>query len=174
MADEAGEKPKAQKPKAQKPKKERSKLRRGLAWTFKPMVDVKAWLCINAVKDNTRIVSSLAKAVFTPAKAKQNETFEQAVQRLNLTEDVLQERVKNFSRLALFYVVVAVGFLFYAVYLAIFGSFGSFLLALVVCCLVLTQAFRFHFWIFQIQHRKLGCGIDEWYHSKIMDNKNNE
>lgn len=153
--------------------KQKGRVRRGLAWAFKPMVNVSAWIGVDNIKTSTRNLTNLAKPYFIPAEAKhEDETFVQAMQRLNLTEDILQKKLKDFSRLLITYSSIALACLLYTIYLAFAGSFGNFLLALVVCFLALAQAFRFHFWIFQIKHKKLGCTISEWYHSKIIGKNN--
>jgi intracellular multiplication protein IcmV len=158
--------------KADKSEKQRGKVRRALAWTFKPMVDVKSWVGVETLKENTQQLSSVAKNVFTPKTAKRKETFEGAMRRLRLTEKDLKEQEKNLSLQLFFYLLMATGVLCYALYLLLFGVLTAFLLALVVCGLILAQAFRAHFWMFQIKHRKLGCEISEWYHAKRGGEKN--
>jgi len=32
---------------------------------------------------------------------------------------------------------------------------------------VLTQAFRYHFWLFQLRNRKLGCTLSEWWNARV-------
>lgn len=152
--------------------KKKGRIRRGLAWTFKPMVNVKGWLGVDSIKESTRQLSGLAREAFTTEEAQREETYEEALKRLKLTDKQIQQKLKDFYRLFLTYGSIAFVCLLYAIYLAFAGTFGSFLVGIVVCCIALVQAFRFHFWIFQIKHKKLGCTVSEWYHSKITGDKN--
>jgi intracellular multiplication protein IcmV len=52
---------------------------------------------------------------------------------------------------------------FYDMYLFIVGGYLGGLLGLVLMLIALTLAFRYHFWYFQIKHRKLNCSLKEWY-----------
>ena len=55
---------------------------------------------------------------------------------------------------------------FFSLYLLFSGFLLSCLLAIAVSILSLSQAFRYHFWYFQIKHRKLGCTFEEWREGK--------
>lgn len=39
------------------------------------------------------------------------------------------------------------------------GVFGSF----IFMCVMLSLAFRYHFWLFQLKQQRLGCSIAEWF-----------
>jgi intracellular multiplication protein IcmV len=45
-------------------------------------------------------------------------------------------------------------------------SLAGFFLLLTVTALLFANAFRFHFWAFQISQRKLGCTLAEWRRGK--------
>jgi intracellular multiplication protein IcmV len=162
---------KEQAPTVEKVVKKRGKIRRGLAWTFKPMVDVKGWVGFENIKTSTRSVVGLAKSVFIPRQSERSETFEEAMQRLNLTEKSLKKQIQQYNLFVFCFILMAIGVLCYALYLVFLGSLAAFLLAMVVCCLILAQAFRFHFWVFQMKQRRLGCSLREWYDSKAIGKK---
>lgn len=146
------------------------KVGEGLSWAYKPAVNVKAWMGWDIIKASSRYVWILGKSLFVPQKAEHNETFQEALARLNLTEADLQERHKEFLRLFLVYGAIGIAITAYSFFLFYTLSFAGGILALVVAALAFAMAFRFHFWLFQIKHRKLGCSVREWWHSKIEDN----
>lgn len=148
---------------ANKVKKEPGKTRKALAWAFVPFANVFSWIGLKNIIHQAREIKSSAAAVFVPQKpSTDKETFEQAMIRLNLSEQDIQQKQKDFLRLAIIFASIGVVILCYALYIAWFGAFGSFLLAFVVSLIALAMAFRHHFWWFQVKKRKLGCTIKEW------------
>lgn len=143
------------------------KVGHGLAWAYKPAVNVKAWMGWDIIKVSSRYVYNLGKGLFVPQKAEYAETFEAALTRLNLTAADLQLRQKEFMHLFLVYGAIGLAIVIYSLYLFYMMNFMGGLLAIVVASLAFALAFRFHFWIFQIKHKKLGCSMREWWHSKI-------
>ncbi len=105
--------------------------------------------------------------IVVPKKANTVETFEEAMQRLDLTEEDLIERQKEFTRLCYFFLALAMVVVAYALYAAFTGTMMSSLISFCLALYALTQAFRFHFWLFQIKNRKLGCSIKEWMNSEL-------
>lgn len=145
------------------------KVGHGLAWAYKPAVNVKAWIGWDIIKSTSRYVYHLGQGLFVPQKAAHTETFKEALARLNISETDLQLRQKEFMRLFLIYGAMGVVIILYSFYLFYTMSFMGGLLAVAVASLAFAMAFRFHFWIFQIKHKKLGCSVREWWHSKIDD-----
>jgi intracellular multiplication protein IcmV len=145
------------------------KVGHGLAWAYKPAVNVKAWMGWDIIKVSSRYVYNLGKGLFMPQKAEYAETFEAALTRLNLSAADLQLRQKEFMHLFLVYGAIGLAIVIYSLYLFYMMNFMGGLLAIVVASLAFALAFRFHFWIFQIKHKKLGCSMREWWHSKIED-----
>lgn len=130
----------------------------------------RAWLGYDAVKSQTRLVVDLARDVLTTEKPERKETFEEAMKRLNVTE----ADVKTVSEDYLFYSILFTGFaalVFIASFVMLFyyDTFAGWLIALSIVAILLSQAFRFHFWHFQIKHRKLGCTFEEWKSGKIIE-----
>ncbi len=145
----------------------------GLSWAYKPAVDVKAWMGWDIIKSSSRYVYGLGKEVFVPAEAKHQESFEEAMERLHLSETDIQDRQKEFARLFLIYALMGLAIFIYSIVLFFKMAFMGGILAIVVSALAFGMAFRQHFWLFQIKHRKLGCSLSEWYHSKIDEQSSN-
>lgn len=133
------------------------------------IVDVRVdkWMSLGFMKETFTQLKGVVEDLFIAQKASRTETFEQAMERLELTEDDLKQRKKEFTRLCAFFLVVAFSILVYGIFRAYHGHLIAALISLCICLYTLSQAFKFHFWLFQINHRKLGCTIDEWLHSKV-------
>jgi intracellular multiplication protein IcmV len=124
---------------------------------------VDQWLGVENLKDGAKAITQSAKTLFTVQKATHTETFEEALVRLNITEADLEQRKVEFSRLMLIYLGVTVLLIAYAIYLALAtASIGASIVTVLLSMYSSINAFRFHFWLFQIKKRKLGCTIHEW------------
>jgi intracellular multiplication protein IcmV len=143
----------------------------GVKKVAKPFVDVPRWIGYDQLKGFTGWLAGLIKRTFTIQQAAHTETFEESMVRLKLTEQDLIQRVKEFKRLMIFWLVAFIMVLGYAAYQVGMGAWGSFILSLSIAFLTLSQVFRYSFWVFQIRHRKLGCTLREWWYSKITEEK---
>ena len=131
---------------------------------------VDQWIGVNYLSDVLTTILTLLKRLFVPAKAETEETFEEAIERLQLSDEDLSARKKEFTKLFIFYIFLA-GVLFtYALYLAFAkqhwpGTVITFFLTFYS----LIHSFKYHFWLFQIKNRKLGCSIKEWFNSETKN-----
>lgn len=126
------------------------------------------WLGYNLISSQFRWTKDVIKELFTPARSLREETFEQALIRLNLTEEELQERAKIYLIYALIFLSLGACTFAYSFFLLFYhGTFSGWILAMGVTALFLVQAVRFDFWRFQIKQRRLGCTLHEWWHGKI-------
>lgn len=129
----------------------------------KTFFNPRAWLGYDYLRDQTRYIWSSLKEVSTPRQAEYTETFEEAMQRLKLNEKQIKARAKLYFYYVLFFLILSVSDFLYGFYLLFHhGAFLGLVLAFAVCALLLAQAFKYHFWYFQIKHRKLGCTLKEW------------
>lgn len=133
----------------------------------KPLVNVPAWVGYDRLASSTKNIWDIFKGLFFPSQAEREETFEQAMARLNLTEESLKQRVKEFHALIFMWAVIFLGIVCYAVYLASQGSWVGFIPTITISLIPMVQMFRYHFWIFQIKKRKLGCTFKEWFNSSF-------
>ncbi len=128
---------------------------------------VTKWMGLDQIKRNTTGVYRIGHAVVTPEQADYDETFEQAMQRLGLTEEILQQRRKEFTTLLFIYILAAIAIFAYSLYIVInYKNFMGFIMGLAVTVFALVHAFRYHFWLYQIKHRKLGSSIKDWFLDK--------
>lgn len=121
------------------------------------------------VKNYTQYLSDLAKVYFVPSSSTTQNSFEDARAKLNLTDDDLQEKQRALRRLSMLMLILALLFLAYAIYQFIYGSYLGGIPSCTLCCIALALAFRYHFWAFQIQSRKLGCTFSEWRKRNIRE-----
>lgn len=133
------------------------------------LVDVRVdkWMSWDYIQETSSRYKYLLKDIVIPKKATRKETFEQACERLNLTEDDLTLRKTEFTRLFYFFLLAAIGIIIYSLWMAIKVQIGSSLIGFCLALYALSQAFRYHFWLFQVKNRKLGCTVKEWLNGKI-------
>lgn len=133
------------------------------------IVDVRVdrWMSIGVIKDSFEKTSSLISDMVIPTKAQRKESFHEALIRLGLTEQDLEQRKKEFTRLVIVYTTIGLTIVLYGIYMAINQHFAAGLISICLSLFAFGQAFRFHFWLFQIHHRKLGCTVKEWLNSKV-------
>lgn len=128
------------------------------------------WLGYDMLKAQLRLSKDVLKESFTPPEATRKETFEEAMQRLNLNDEDVEQTAKRFFMFSIIFVVGGAATLGFSLYLLLnVGTFAGFILGIVSAILFGVYAFRYNFWYFQIKHRKLGCTFEEWRNGKIND-----
>lgn len=136
---------------------------------FSTFVNPKAWLGWDTIKQQTLLVIALFRAIFIPSPAANQESFEEAQKRFNLKEVEVEQIGKTYFQYALLFMAAGFLGLILAIYLLISaGTFAGFILAISFSAYLFAQAFRNHFWYFQIKNRKLGCTYEEWWQGKVQ------
>jgi intracellular multiplication protein IcmV len=136
----------------------------------KTFLNPSGWLGVNELKNNTAAMWSIIKGIVTPEKTDRVETFEEAMQRLHLTEQDVENNKNTYYLYALGFLVLGIAaFLSSFYYLFYHQTISGCLLGLAVTAFLFAQAFRYHFWYFQIKHRKLGCTFAEWRQGKPFE-----
>ena len=129
---------------------------------------VDQWLDLPGLKNTTRYFWQNGKELFKIQQAQYSESFEEAVQRLELTPARLNLQKKRYFSLFLLFLIVALALFAYTVFLLIVGNVLGALVSFSLVFYAASLAFRFHFWYFQISQKKLGCEIQEWLNSRII------
>src|SRR5690349_8394785 len=93
------------------------KVVRGIAKAVKPLVNVPAWIGYRQLADSAKAIKKMFISLFVPAKPDAAESFNEAVKRLNLTEDTLQQRRKEFKRLFIIFAIGGLALVGYSIYL---------------------------------------------------------
>lgn len=138
------------------------KIVRGFGKMVKPFVNFPQWMGLGQITTVGKDIKDTTVSLLKQPKAVRQETFEQAIARLRLSEKDLQQRMQYFLRMTMFYCGVAVLLFIYAIYLMFTGELAAFFLSFVLTLMALSFAFRQHFWYFQLKHRKLGCTVKDW------------
>lgn len=134
----------------------------GIKKIIKPLVDVPKWVGYRQLVKTHRSLFSFAKKFFIPEQASTQESFQAALGRLKLNEADLAQRMKEFARLMWIWILLFLISIAYSIHLLLENSLRGFFPCLGVSVIILTQIFRYHFWIFQIKQRRLGCGFRDW------------
>lgn len=123
----------------------------------------KKWVSWDFLTDNTKKNVEVVKDVFTIEKAKRKENFTQAMHRFGLTEKDLAPLRKRYLLFAYFFLTIALGIFFYGIQGLLQQYYGQFFGSLCLTLFVCSLAFRYHFWAFQIESKKLGCTLKQWW-----------
>jgi intracellular multiplication protein IcmV len=129
------------------------------------IVNVRAdkWFNYENHKFNVNYIISATKNLFLTEKTENQETFEQAVARLQLTEQDLLDRKKEFFRLFIISLIISIGLFCYTMFITInYQNLYGFILGMAVTVLGLSKTFKYHFWLTQITKKKLGLTFKDW------------
>jgi len=91
------------------------------------------------------------------------EDFEEAYVRLQWTPELLAKQIKRFLGYFYLFILLAISFFFYAFIIGKHGNVMGTFMSTAVGIYSLSLAFRFHFWRYELQRRKLGCTFKEWF-----------
>jgi hypothetical protein len=128
-----------------------------------------AWLGYTELKDHNRTLWDNLSGLFSvPQPPLVEETFEQAMQRLGLSEEDVAHAAKNYRLYALGFFLIGLAVFLYSFFLLFsHGLFLGWLLALSAAILFWGNAFKYDFWSFQMRSRKLGVTFEEWKRSVL-------
>ena len=128
----------------------------------KTFLDVPRWVGVNEIVTVGKTVKDLGKRLVTPQQAERQETYEQAVKRLNLSQEDIDKRCRYWRMTSYVYLFSALCFLGYSIHLFLLEHYASSLTTLVFIAVLLAFAFREHFWYTQMKRRRLGFTFQEW------------
>jgi len=137
-----------------------------LKGTVRTVANIPGWFGLRFMRKATGGVVKLMRPMYSTPQAKRKETFEQAQARLGLSEQDILMRLKNLRLQSWIYAIAMILSLAYTVYLLFSGYFAC-ILALGVSGLFCFKFVTCRFWLFQIQHRSLGCNLHEWLQGKV-------
>lgn len=150
------------KPNSNQPKK------RGFFRTLSSVFfDFPRWVNAKQYVETNKTLYTRVKDTFRIAQPTREESFEAAMQRLNLTEQDLKDRVSANQRALTILLSFIVALCLYGFYLMFTGAIAGTFVILAVIVLSSVRAFQYSFWNFQIKHKKLGCSLREWRSGKI-------
>lgn len=140
------------------------KVTRAIGKVFKPFVNFPRWMGWRELSANGRNIKNMAVDVFTPKEAEHQESFEEAKQRLGLSDTDVTKKRKSFLQLSIIYTLFGLALFAYAIYLAVWQHFIlATIITLILSVLAFTFAYREHFWYFQMTTKKLGQSYKDWF-----------
>lgn len=132
-----------------------------------------AWLNFNEIKEGNRAIYESVNGLFRTPVAKRTETFAQAVERLKLGEATIERTKEAYFNYAVVFLSLAIVVGLFSIFLLFYHfTISGFLIGIAAAALFAAQAFKYHFWYFQIKHRKLGCTLAEWRQGKPFPQEN--
>jgi intracellular multiplication protein IcmV len=139
-----------------------AKKSKGFKRYVKSMFHVSRWMGTDEIRASYQNVRSIIKIFSKVEQPECEESYEEAIARLALTEDdLLQRRVRCFQ-IACFYGLLTLLLFAYTLYLF---SHGHPLAAFACLPLVMVMSvffFKYHFWFTQIKHKRLGLSAKAW------------
>ncbi len=114
----------------------------------------------DAVKGDAKYIKDLGRELMN-AKSSGGQTAEHVTD-LGLDAEHIAGATKAFKRLLMIFLSIGALVLLYSLYKFVEGSVAGGLVALAVVAICLAQAFKYHFWLYQIRIDRLGCTWREW------------
>ena len=135
--------------------------------TVKMVANVPAWIGYQFLRDNATGMYEFIRPLYNQVKESRQETFEQALIRMNLTEADLQKRASNLIMQSWLFGCLTGAGLIYLVYLLANMHFEAAIVSIFVTGLFAMKMVSARFLLFQIRQRRLGCTLKEWYRGKV-------
>lgn len=129
----------------------------------KTFLNPSGWIDAESIKKNNAAIFTVLKNLFRKDKPLREESFEEAMERMGVTEAEVNNIEVNYRTYSLIFIICGLLVFAYSLYLLFsVHTFSGWLLATSATALFFAQAFRYDFWAFQIKKRKLGCTFAEW------------
>lgn len=148
---------------------------------FISIINIPYWFDWERTKSFSAFLGSIFRRLFMAEKELEEdskdanpaltESFDSARKELNLSDNDLLIRQKALFRLCFLMSTLALGIFIYSGFHLFAGNFRAALISFIVMMISLALAFRYHFWYYQIKHRKLGCSFDEWFKKGLLGEK---
>ncbi len=129
----------------------------------KTFVNPSGWFDIGQFTLLNNLIYSVLRNTFTKPKPEITESFEQAIERLGLTELDVKFGAANYRLYALAFFIIGLMSIFYSFYLLFFHhAYFGWVIGLCMSGLFFAQGFKYDFWSLQMRQRKLGITFKEW------------
>lgn len=146
----------------------KTSMRKGFGSGLNP----KKWIGFDLLAGTTKTVLYSAKTLFGSRNSKvPHETFENAVQRMQLSENDLKKRMRSAKQLITVFILFSITLFLYSIYHFSKTHIADGFICLILTLLTLAYASREHFYLFQMQRKKLGCSYKEWLLALLPNKK---
>ena len=114
------------------------------------------WVNTTYHKHIFKYFTGYVKTIFITKQPLNKETFEQAIERLQLSEEDLIARKKEFFKLFVIFLLTSIALFSYTMFITVaYKNLYSFILGISVTILGLVKTFNYHFWLTQINKKKI-------------------
>ena len=121
----------------------------------------KSALLVDKVGAGAEYLKNKAGSLFEFRKSKRGVKFEE-LSDFGVTPSQIRVCKKQFFKLACFYLAFAIFLFLYVGVMLAKRQYGVALMVSSLMAICLAQAFKYHFWYFQIREQRLGCSLGEW------------
>jgi len=129
------------------------------------------WLDVESIRATTLTIYNVLRSMWVVPEAGGAESFEDALKRLDLSEEEVAKRITSYRYYALIFVLAGFLSFFYGFYLIFrFHTFAGWLITTGMAALFFAQAFQYDFWAFQMSRRQLGLSFSQ-YKSYLLNEK---
>lgn len=135
------------------------------AFTSVVNVRVDHWIGLENIKGTTGFLFRSIMPCFRPEETDAKDSFNEAIKKLNLSEDDINLRKQEFQNLFILHLFISALVFCYSMYLFATNNWGGGLMTLCIFCYPLAITFKFHFWLYQMKTRKLGHSLRDWWDS---------
>ncbi len=134
----------------------------GFRYFTRRFLNIPRWMGSESLRSTAGYIRRLSRGLTESKQQSVKETFEEAVERLKLSEEDIQSRLKDYQRLAKIYFCLLVIAFVYFLYLVFHGYWVATIMMMTFMLLMFSFYFRESFWAVQIQQRRLGLTFKEW------------
>ncbi|MBP9721545.1 MAG: type IVB secretion system protein IcmV [Gammaproteobacteria bacterium] len=134
------------------------------------LYNVKKWVGYDSIKEGANVLIKSYRTITSPEAMRTKyptEKFQNAVERLNLSETDVAEIESGYFRNFFVFFFIGVIIAAYSIYRFYLGHWLSGWISLMMTIVLFTFSLASHFWYFQVKNRKLGCTMKEWSRNKI-------
>jgi len=140
-------------------------------WMGRTFLNIFQWSNYTNIAHMTSQLVRFSNTIFIIHPSRSTANFSEVVTQFHLTENDLIRRAQYFGKLISFWLFVFGVVCLYALYLIIKGVWLGVLSTVILAIMILCQVFRYHFWLFQLKQRRLGCSFDEWFQAFLGKGK---
>ncbi|MCF6767644.1 hypothetical protein L3V86_04615 [Thiotrichales bacterium 19S11-10] len=134
-----------------------------MAWFKRTRTVTKRMTNYEGIKRQQSYLMRLFNLLFRVKKSEDACEYED-LSSMGITDEKIRKSVAAFTRFYRFFFVIGLAILIYAMYLILVNSFYAAIVALPLSLVCFANAFKYHFWVFQVKKKKLGCSVGEWFH----------
>jgi len=147
-------------------------LKFGFRSTFKSLFNVKSWVGWDSLSQNGSWIRGMLRGIMRGAqKSTVSETFEEACQKYGYTPEFLVEQEQRFAKAAKVYLAfLAAGFC-YMIWLYVKQHYAAFIVMAPLNFMLFALYFRESFWLMQIQQKRLGMSMRDWFNITVLKNE---